>query len=125
MKRNKKALVFGTFDGLHSGHLFFLRQAKTRADELVVSVARDVHVRDLKNKIPEHREVARLNIVKGLSFVDEAYLSDETLGSFRVIEEVKPDLIVLGHDQRLLEDALQVWFVKQGKYIPIKRLKKI
>lgn len=32
----KKALAFGTFDGLHEGHEDFFRQAKKFGDNLIV-----------------------------------------------------------------------------------------
>lgn len=121
---NKRVLVFGTFDGLHHGHLFFLRQAKTRGTELVVAVARDKHVQELKNKVPQHREQARVDAVSKLVFVDQTVLSDEILGSFQIIETMKPDVIVLGHDQLALEESLKKWMVEQNRYLPIFRMKK-
>ncbi len=121
----KRVLVFGTFDGLHTGHHFILRQAKVRGTELVVAVARDKHVQELKNKTPQHRERVRLEAIQKLPFVDEALLSDETLGSFEIINTVHPDLIVLGHDQIALEESLRAWMAKQNRYLPIQRMKKI
>lgn len=119
-----RVLVFGTFDGLHRGHHFFLRQAKLRGTELVVAVARDVHVRELKNKIPVHREQARLGAIEALPFVDRVLLSDEALGSFAVIDLIEPDLVVLGHDQAALEESLRAWMTSHERYVPIIRMKK-
>ncbi len=121
----KRVLVFGTFDGLHPGHHFFLRSAKTNGTHLTVSVARDVHVRSLKDKVSENREQERLGQVQKLSFVDEAFLSDEELGTFSLLEKARPNLIVLGHDQGELEASLREWMQKNNVYIPIKRLPKI
>jgi len=121
----KRVLVFGTFDGLHTGHHFVLRQAKIRGTELVVAIARDKHVQELKHKIPQHRERVRLEAVKQLPFVDEARLSDEVLGTFYIIDEVHPDLIVLGHDQSALEESLREWMQEHHRYVPIQRMKKI
>lgn len=119
-----RVLTFGTFDGLHRGHQFFLRQAKLRGTELVVAIARDAHVKELKNKISEHREQKRLAAVESLAFVDKVLLSDEQLGSFGIIETVKPDLVVLGHDQFALEESLRTWMSTNHHYTPILRLKK-
>ena len=44
----KKVMVFGTFDGLHEGHLDFFRQAREYGDYLIVAVARDVNVKKIK-----------------------------------------------------------------------------
>ena len=120
----KRVLVFGTFDGLHNGHRFVLRQAKTRGTELIVAVARDKHVQELKNKVPEHREQARLEAIKILPFVDEVVMSDEVLGSYQIINTVKPDLIILGHDQIALEESLCDWMKEHHHYIPMQRMKK-
>ena len=120
----KRVLVFGTFDGLHNGHHFFLRQAKTRGTELVVGVARDEHVKTLKDKIPQHREGIRLETITNLPFVDQAVLCDKDLGSFDILHVVLPDLIILGYDQRALEESLKVWMTNDGHYIPVFRLNK-
>ena len=125
MKTSKRVLAFGTFDGIHEGHIFFLRQAKLKGDELVVGVARDAHVKEMEEKHPVHSERARLESVKGLKFVDDARLSDRQLGSFDIISEVDPDTIVLGHDQRELEESLTKWLNDQNEYIPMIRFKKL
>lgn len=105
-----RVLVFGTFDGLHEGHLFFLQKAKECGDTLIVAVARDAHVRQLKQKKPLQNEKQRLADVRHLEIVDEAWLSDPILGSFEIIERVSPDGIVLGYDQHELEKALLTFF---------------
>lgn len=120
----RRVLVFGTFDGLHTGHQFFLRRAKALGDELFVSVARDAHVQALKQKTPVAREQERLRQIEQLPFVHEAFFSDESLGSFSVIDYVKPDLIVLGHDQTALEEALKEWMALHQCFVPTKRMRK-
>ena len=49
-----RIMVFGTFDGVHMGHLDFLKQARKLAREsfLIVSVAREKNVFRIKNKKP-------------------------------------------------------------------------
>lgn len=122
---NKRVLVFGTFDGIHSGHEFFLRSAKARGSELVVGVARDAHVQQLKGRKPLKQEDRRLNEIQSLPYVDSAKLCDEHLSSFNIVEVVSPDLIVLGHDQNELEAALIAWMGESGHYVPMLRLKKV
>ncbi len=123
--KSKRVLVFGTFDGLHDGHLFFLRSAKAKGTHLIVAVARDAHVKILKDKRPVMSEQKRLESVKNLKSVDEASLCDEQLGGYGIIEATKPDLIVLGHDQRALEQDLVRWMSEAHQYLPISRLKKV
>lgn len=121
----KRVLVFGTFDGIHAGHEFFLRSAKARGTRLVVGVARDAHVLQLKSRKPRTSEERRLKEIQALPYVDSAELCDEQLSSFRIIENVSPDLIVLGHDQNELESALLTWMGESGHYVPMMRLKKV
>lgn len=113
-------MVFGTFDGLHAGHQYFLRSAKTIADELIVGVARDEHVRQLKHKEPQQTQQERLDAVARLSYVDQAVLCDQQLGSFALVSSIKPDLILLGHDQQDLAQALEEWFRHTTEQIPMK-----
>ncbi|MCU0652846.1 MAG: FAD synthase [Candidatus Pacebacteria bacterium] len=104
-KRIKKVLVFGTFDGLHPGHLNFLEQAKQIGDHLVAVVARDETVRILKGHLPKLNENQRLAQVKASKLVDEAYLGG--LGDhYEVVRTVKPDIIALGYDQTSFTDDL-------------------
>lgn len=121
---SKRVLIFGTFDGLHSGHLFMLRTARTFGDELVVGVARDLHVRKLKRKEPKQNEKQRLEAIARLAYVNRAMLCDGTLGHFGILEEVQPDVIVLGHDQQDLEAALKEWMASH-RLIPIEHVEKV
>ncbi|NQV89764.1 MAG: adenylyltransferase/cytidyltransferase family protein [Parcubacteria group bacterium] len=122
---SKRVLVFGTFDGLHPGHVFFLRKAKTKGDELVVAVARDKHVQILKDKRPNNIEEKRRLAVEGQACVSQALLSDLELGEFEILKKVAPDLIVLGYDQVELEEALLSWMTEEDRYIPMQRIKKL
>ncbi len=121
----KRVLVFGTFDGLHAGHEFFLRSAKARGTELVVGVARDAHVATFKGRRPTRPEQARLRAVSDLAYVDSTRLCDAAPSTFEIVQDVAPDLIVLGHDQQELETALIAWMGESGHYVPMMRLKKV
>lgn len=121
----KRVLVFGTFDGIHSGHEFFLRSAKARGTELVVGVARDQQVQEFKGRKPAMSESRRLEKIVALPYVDQGRLCDEEVSSFEIIKETSPDLIVLGHDQNELEAALLTWMGECGHYVPMMRLKKV
>lgn len=121
----KRVLAFGTFDGIHSGHAFFLRSAKARGTELIVGVARDAHVQQFKGHRPVRPEHRRLKEVGDLAYVDGARLCDDEPSTFTIVEETSPDLIVLGHDQNGLEQALIAWMEKSGHYVPMVRAKKL
>lgn len=121
----KRVLVFGTFDGIHPGHEFFLRSAKGRGTELIVGVARDVHVVKFKDRKPTQPQEKRMKAVEGLAYVDGVKLCDEEPSTFNIIDDVAPDLIVLGHDQTDLEQALIAWMATSGHYVPMMRTKKV
>lgn len=94
-------LAFGTFDLFHKGHEFFLQEAKKHGDRLVVVVARDVNVKHLKGRAPEQNEQLRLQAVRDFSAVDDARLGYEEWGMhLQVLDDVQPDVVCLGYDQR-------------------------
>ena len=96
----------GTFDKIHPGHLYFLSEAKKYGDRLVVVVARDETSERMKGKKPLHNEKERLEAVRSLEIVDEAVLGKH--GSiFNIVEEIKPNVICLGYDQKVLKQDLE------------------
>lgn len=118
----KTVLAFGTFDRLHPGHRVFLARAAALGDRLVVAVARDAHVRLLKNKEPVQSEETRRAAVEEVDDVDEAVLSDEELGTYAVLDRVRPDVIALGYDQAGLEADLRRHMDARGISIPLSRI---
>lgn len=96
----KTIMVFGVFDRLHPGHLSFLKQAKHYGEKLIVVVARDSVVRELKNKNPEHGEKERMVALCKLPEVNKVLLGDKKQGSYGVIKKYKPEIICLGYDQQ-------------------------
>lgn len=101
--RQKKVLVFGTFDRLHPGHRFFLRSAKKQGNYLVVVVARDANVRKLKGKLPHDRERTRLAMLRSNKVVDYARLGYKTWRRrFELLHKIKPQIVCLGYDQHVI-----------------------
>ena len=103
-----KILAFGTFDIFHSGHLAYLKQAREIAKdgELIVIVARDKNVKKFKNKKPLNSEKDRLEIIRHLKIVDRAVLGKEN-NIFTLVKQIKPDIILLGYDQKPSEEELE------------------
>ena len=89
-------MAFGSFDVLHEGHKYYLKEAKSYG-HLIVIVARDSNIEKFKDKKPINDENKRLKNIKDLDFVDEAVIGGENI--FDVLEEHKPDIICLGYDQ--------------------------
>ncbi|MEA3457654.1 MAG: adenylyltransferase/cytidyltransferase family protein [Candidatus Thermoplasmatota archaeon] len=92
-----KVVATGTFDLLHMGHIYYLREAKKLGDELAVIVACDSTVRKLKHE-PVTPEKMRLEIIKELKIVDEAVLGHKG-DMYKVVKDIEPDIIALGYDQ--------------------------
>ncbi len=106
----KKIMVFGTFDVFHPGHQDFFRQAKKFGDFLVVVVAKDKNVNNIKGAWPKNNEKKRLEIVNRYKSVDKAVLGNKNDAKgykYKILQEEKPDVICLGYDQRVNEKELQ------------------
>lgn len=89
----------GCFDILHAGHLSLLRRAAQEGDRLIVAVNSDDSVRRLKGRKdpsrPINTERDRAELLAGLECVDAVVIFDEDTPE-RVIEAVKPDVLVKG-----------------------------
>lgn len=96
----RRVLCCGTFDYLHPGHLSFLRQAAELGTELQVVIARDENVKRIKGVLPDHDEDQRREMVAGVEVVDCALLGHPGPDFLRIVEEIDPDVIALGYDQR-------------------------
>ena len=109
----KKVMCAGTFDIIHLGHLYYLSEAKKYGDRMVVVVARDGTSKSVKGRKPVHNERDRLEAVRMLKIVDEAVLGK--LGNiFDIIEEIKPNVICLGYDQKVQKQELEDELRKRG-----------
>ncbi len=116
-----KVMAAGTFDLLHLGHLHYLQEAKELGDELVVVIACDKTVREHKHE-PLMDEEVRREMVEALKPVDKAIVGSED-DKFDTVEEVKPDIIALGYDQRHAEENLKKELRLRGMDdIEVKRL---
>ena len=99
-------LAAGVFDLLHYGHIRYLEEAKKTGGKdarLVVIVARDETVRKLKGQDPIIPEDQRRAVIEALKVVDEALLGFENMDLARVLLQVKPDIVVVGHDQQAIK----------------------
>ncbi|MFH1621054.1 MAG: adenylyltransferase/cytidyltransferase family protein [Patescibacteria group bacterium] len=109
----KIAICFGTFDGLHQGHEDYFRQAKELADEIIVIIARDATVVDVKGNLPSTNEKERLLAVSEHPMVDDARLGYHD-DKYRVLEEIRPDIICLGYDQEAFTENLDAEMARRG-----------
>ncbi|HLC97600.1 MAG TPA: adenylyltransferase/cytidyltransferase family protein [Candidatus Nanoarchaeia archaeon] len=115
----KTVMCFGTFDVLHLGHLFYLKEAKKHGDYLIVVVARNETKQQQRKKMVFSEEERRA-LLQQLKVVDEAVLGypDDHL---RIIAEKKPDVLILGYDQALDAEELAARLQERQIDIPIFR----
>jgi FAD synthetase len=111
-KQSKKVLVFGTFDNLHPGHLYFLSEAR-KLGELYVSVASNESVAQRKGRDPKQNVEKRMEGVRNTGIAKDVLEGDKTLNEWTAIKIVSPNIVAVGFDQFGLKTALQDI---QGKY---------
>lgn len=95
-----KKIVFtnGCFDILHRGHVAYLNEAKKLGDVLVVGLNSDASVKELKGpERPVNSELDRKYVLENLKAVDFVAIFGEQT-PLRLIQEVKPDILVKGGD---------------------------
>lgn len=95
-----KKIVFtnGCFDIIHTGHTRYLAKAKSLGDILIVAVNSDASVRMIKgDKRPINSEADRMETLAALEVVDFVTIFNEP-DPYRVISEIKPDVLVKGGD---------------------------
>jgi len=110
----------GAFDILHPGHVLFLEKAREFGDLLVVIVARDSTVIERK-RIPIVPEQQRIEMVRALKPVDIAILGN-TKDHLRAIEEVVPEVIVLGPNQDHEEEVIRKELEERGLNARVERV---
>ena len=74
MKKLKAIIISGYFNPIHKGHLDYINNAKSLADELFVIVNNDLQ-RELKGSKEFQDENERVIIVSNIKAVDKVILS--------------------------------------------------
>lgn len=120
-----RVMALGVFDILHLGHLYYLNQAKSLGDELVVVVASDPKANLKMGELeePMFPEQVRLEIISALKPVDHAVLNNGQ-DLYKIIEELKPNIIALGYDQKYDIVKMEKKLAKMGLEVKVKRLRK-
>lgn len=105
LRRGKKKVVFtnGVFDIVHAGHVDYLTRAKRLGDILIVGLNTDASVR--LNKGPNRPIIPykfRAKLLVALEAVDFVVPLERKTPD-RLIEMIKPDVLVKGADYRVKE----------------------
>ena len=117
-----RVMVFGTFDILHPGHIYFLEFARKYGDFLIVSLAREKNIRKIKGRSAMHSEADRMTMVQALKIVDKAVLGSKDDYIQHIVSQ-KPDVIALGYDQKAFTHKLKETLADAGLKVQIVRLK--
>lgn len=115
-RAQKKKIVFtnGCFDLLHIGHIRYLEQARSLGDILIVGINSDASVRELKGPTrPIQNENDRAEILASLKAVDHTVIFTEQT-PLRLIQEVKPNLLVKGGDWQINQIVGSDFVLAQG-----------
>jgi len=121
----KARVVFtnGVFDLLHRGHAEYLEDARALGDRLVVGVNTDASVRRLKGPSrPIVGEQDRAALVRALACVDLVVLFDDDTPQ-RLIEAVKPDVLVKGADYAPADIVGREFVESRGGHVTTIRLR--
>ena len=112
----KTILTGGKFNHIHLGHIWLLKKAK-KLGKLIVVLAHDKHN---KRHYAVKAKVRKKNLDK-LKVSDKVVIGSST-GFVGVVKKYKPDIIVLGYDQRIPDKITEEYIKKQR--IKIVRFKK-
>ncbi len=122
----KKILVFGSFDLIHPGHIYFLKKAATLGDYLILCLTRDTIYKKQKNHPPLFKEKERQKILESLKYINKVILGDNDLkkiANYNIIKKIKPDIIALGYDQNINYQKLRQINEKIKKEIKIFKIR--
>ena len=103
LRAGGQRIVFtnGCFDILHTGHVHYLKAARSLGDCLAVGLNSDVSVRRLKGpERPVNVEADRAEVLDALFAVDYVTIFDEPTAE-DLIARIRPDVYVKGGDYTL------------------------
>ena len=100
----KKVFVTGCYDLFHSGHVEFFRDAAQYGD-LYVAIGSDKTIYGLKGRMAVNNEQERLFMVKAVSYVHDAFISQGSgiLDFEAELREMRPDYFLVNSDGNIAE----------------------
>lgn len=98
----------GTYDTLHPGHLYVLRQARNlagRDGQVIIGLNTDEFVAAFKGHRPVQPYLDRSEVLAACRYVDRVVPNIGGPDSRLVLEAVMPDVLLAGHDWWSEDDA--------------------
>lgn len=117
----RRILIFGTFDGFHEGHRAYIEEARALGEHIIVVVTPDNVIQQLKQYTPRYDVMSRIEFIKNEYPSIETLVGDADVNSWSVLENTKPDAILLGYDQDILQKSLETASYIQKHHTPIIR----
>jgi FAD synthetase len=115
-------LIAGTFDLLHPGHIYLINEAAKLGDVYVI-VATDKNRELYSGEAPIIPEDQRLAVMKSIKNVKDAKLGRHDNDTLRTVEEIQPDIVLLGPNQKYSIKTLKKGLEEIGlNNIEVKRL---
>lgn len=124
----KIGFTSGTWDLLHEGHIFYIRDAASRVDVLILGVDTDDWVKE-RNKGPNRpivKEAERIEILKDyqtVSGIVRISSFDQTHISFMdVLSGICPDVLVISTSTPEIDDRFREMYTKHcGELVNLQR----
>ena len=121
-KIKKRILVAGTFDLIHAGHIYLINEA-AKLGEVYIVVATDKNRELFSGERPIISQEQRLEVIKNLKNVKDARLGRSDNDTLKTVQEINPDIILLGPDQKYSIEILKKGLEDKGlNHIEVKRL---
>ena len=123
IKIAKKVLIAGTFDLIHLGHIYLINEAAKLGDVYVI-VATDKNRELYSGEAPIIPEEQRLAVIKSIKNVKDAKLGRNDNDTLKTVEEIGPDIVLLGPNQKYSIETLKKGLIDIGlNKVEVKRLK--
>ncbi len=120
----KRIVIAGTFDILHPGHVFLISEA-AKLGEVIVVIARDDNVLHAKGRQVIVPEKQRLFMVQALKGVSQAILGKPGPDFIGIVEELEPDILLLGPNQKMNLEEVQTRLQQMGLKTKVMRLNRL
>lgn len=94
-------MTMGSFDVLHAGHLFLFEQCRKIASDggtVIVTANSDEFIKSYKGIEPAVPLHERLHTLRSLRTVDKAIENYGNEEASRVIDDLRPDFLIIGDD---------------------------